>query len=145
MSESTSTPSTGTLPAVNPKRSRISATLGCRCPQCRQGEMFLYGTYNLGKFGVMHKECQVCGQDFQIEPGFYFGASYFSYALNVALIIAFIAVFFVFFAQYSEWYLIGIILAVNVLLIPVNFRLSRSLMLQFGGGIKYRPEKGRRS
>ncbi len=89
----------------------------------------------------MHKECPVCGQDFQIEPGFYFGASYFSYALNVALIIAFVAVFFVFFDQYSEWYLISIIVGVTVVLIPINFRLSRSLMLHFGAGIKYQSSK----
>ena len=102
--------------------------------------MFPHGTYNLGKFGKMHTECQVCGQDFKIEPGFYFGASYFSYGLNVALIIAAVAIFFTFFNEYSEWYLIGIIIAANLLLLPVNFRQSRSMMLHFGAGIKYQPE-----
>ncbi len=88
----------------------------------------------------MNTECEVCGQDFKIEPGFYFGASYFSYGLNVLLIIAFVAVFFVFFNDYSEWYLIGIIVLVNVLLIPLNFRQARSMMLHFGAGVKYKPE-----
>ena len=122
------------------KRSKLAATLSCRCPRCRQGRMFPHGTYNLGKFGKMHTECQVCGQDFKIEPGFYFGASYFSYGLNVALIIAAVAIFFTFFNEYSEWYLIGIIIAANLLLLPVNFRQSRSMMLHFGAGIKYQPE-----
>ena len=99
--------------------------------------MFLHSSYNLGKFGKMHKECPVCGQDFEIEPGFYFGASYFSYALNVALIVTFIVVFFVLFDDYSEWYLIGAIIGTNLLLVPLNFRLSRSLMLNLGAGIKY--------
>ena len=115
----------------------MSAIMTCRCPKCRQGKMFTHSTYNIKKFGSMRTECPVCGQDFKIEPGFYFGASYFSYALNVALIAVFIAVFFVFFSEYSEWYLIGIILGVNLLLIPLNFRQSRSLMLHFGAGIRY--------
>ena len=36
----------------------------------------------------MHKECAACGEDFEREPGFYFGAAYVSYALTVALWVA---------------------------------------------------------
>ena len=33
----------------------------------------------------MNKECPVCGQPTEIEVGFYYGTSYVSYALTVAL------------------------------------------------------------
>ncbi|RYF81634.1 MAG: DUF983 domain-containing protein, partial [Chitinophagaceae bacterium] len=33
----------------------------------------------------MHKECPVCKQPFDIEVGFYYGSSYISYALTIAI------------------------------------------------------------
>jgi uncharacterized protein (DUF983 family) len=39
----------------------------------------------------MPKRCPVCGQDYQIEPGFYLAAMWVSYPIVIALIIGFIA------------------------------------------------------
>ena len=33
----------------------------------------------------MHPTCPVCGQPFNLEVGFYYGSSYVSYALSIAL------------------------------------------------------------
>ena len=35
--------------------------------------------YNLKNFDKMHKRCSHCDEDFEREPGFYFGAMYTSY------------------------------------------------------------------
>lgn len=69
-----------------PKKSLISAVLGCRCPRCREGSLFVNPrTYSWERFGENHRVCPVCGVSLQPEPGFYFGAAYVSWALTVAL------------------------------------------------------------
>src|SRR5881409_1771794 len=63
--------------------------LKCKCPRCRQGDMFQdKNPWRLKNTMKMNKECPVCGQPLDIEVGFYFGSSYVSYALSVALCVA---------------------------------------------------------
>ena len=126
----------GTDTHTTPQPSKFSAILHCKCPKCRQGKLFPHPITSISKFGKMNQECDVCGQDFRIEPGFYFGASYISYAINVVFIIAFVAAYFIWFSEQSPWYLVGIILFVSVLLTPPNYRYSRTLMLHWFGGVR---------
>ena len=59
----------------------------CKCPRCREGNMFSYSNpYNLKNF--MNDNCPVCKQLFDLEPGFYYGTSYVSYAFTIAITIA---------------------------------------------------------
>ncbi len=84
----------------------------------------------------MHRTCPKCGQDFMPEPGFYFGAMYFSYAINVALMVTFgVAVEVLFNPEDVLWTLVSVLL-VPILLAPWNFRISRAIMLYTLGGIK---------
>lgn len=58
----------------------------CKCPRCRKGDMFISkNPWNLKQTMKMNKICPVCGQPLDVEVGFYFGSSYISYALSVAL------------------------------------------------------------
>jgi Protein of unknown function (DUF983) len=108
----------------------------CKCPRCRRGDMFIErNPYILKTTMKMNEHCPVCGQPFDIEVGFYFGSSYVSYALAVALTVAtFIA----------WWVLIGFSLhdnrlfywiAVNAVILiglqPVLMRVARTLWLAF--------------
>lgn len=85
----------------------------------------------------MNKFCPVCQEDFEREPGFYFGAAYVSYALTVALWVAVLVAL----STFSEWgwiefgfythvstFLTTGIIALLVLL-PAIYRLSRILWL----------------
>src|SRR5438445_2130208 len=57
-----------------------------KCSRCRKGDMFqTKRLYNLKQFMKMNTRCPACGQLLEIEPGFYFGTSYVSYMLTVAL------------------------------------------------------------
>lgn len=61
----------------------------CKCPRCRKGDMFqVANPWNLKSTMKMNKECPVCHQPFDIEVGFYYGSSYVSYALSIALSVA---------------------------------------------------------
>lgn len=56
-----------------------------RCPTCGKGKLFQSNPYNLKKILNMNKHCEYCNEDFEIEPGFYFGAMYMSYIITSAL------------------------------------------------------------
>jgi len=72
------------------------------------------------------------------EPGFYFGAMYFSYAINVALMVFFGIAAEVLFHPESVLTLLACVLVPPVLVAPWNFRISRAIMLYVFGGIKPR-------
>lgn len=112
-------------------RSFISSAVSQKCPRCRKGELFYSGTYDLKNFTKMRDECPVCGQQYMLEPSFYDGAMYVSYALQVAL---FVSVFVAIQVLYPDaevgWYIGGII-GLVVLLYPLIFRLARSFWIHF--------------
>jgi hypothetical protein len=60
--------------------------LKCKCPRCRKGDMFEDSNpWHLKNTMKMNKQCPVCKQLLNIEVGFYYGSSYVSYALSIAL------------------------------------------------------------
>ena len=70
------------------------------------------------------------------EPGFYFGAMYFSYAINVALMVTFGVAYEVLFSPDSIWITLASVFIPPLLVAPWNFRISRAIMLYAFGGIK---------
>ncbi|MEL6674417.1 MAG: DUF983 domain-containing protein [Bacteroidota bacterium] len=85
----------------------------------------------------MPPSCEVCGQDFVIEPGFYFGATYVSYGLNVGwLIPSFLLLVPGLGLTYEQY--VGVAVVLAILLIPLIFRLSRSIWIHFF--VKYDPD-----
>ncbi|MBL6448250.1 DUF983 domain-containing protein [Fulvivirga sp. 29W222] len=79
----------------------------------------------------MHDKCPCCEQRYQLEPAFYDGAMYVSYALQVAIFTSVSVALIVLAPQApTSWYVIGIISAV-LLLLPLVLRLSRSIWIHF--------------
>jgi uncharacterized protein (DUF983 family) len=77
------------MPETKAKRGYLTATLGCRCPRCRDGKLFKHPvSINLKKNLEMNPTCPVCGQPTEIEVGFYYGTSYVSYAMAIGLSVA---------------------------------------------------------
>jgi len=77
----------------------------------------------------MHKQCSKCGQSFEPEPGYYFGAMFISYALNAALFIAIWIVMSSVMEDISLLWIVGVIILFSIILLPFIFRLSRSLWI----------------
>lgn len=121
------------------QRSLLGAWLGLKCPRCRKGRLFTYrNPYNIAHVQDMPDHCPVCGQPFSLEPGFYFGATYVSYAINIGLFMGFFVVsFFVLHIPYTIWTSMGLV-AAALLLTPILFRLSRAIWISFF--VKYDPE-----
>jgi hypothetical protein len=127
------------MPDKKPKPSSVWSVLTMRCPRCRKGHMFKdanpYKSLKLSHIFNMYDECPVCKQKFDLEPGFWYGTGYVSYALAVAVSVAtFIA----------WWVLIGISVEDNrlfwwlgfncvflIVIQPWLMRLSRALYIRF--------------
>lgn len=123
-------------------RGYLRSALGCRCPRCREGKLFQHPvTPNLKKNMLMHKNCPVCGQPTEIEVGFYYGTSYVSYALTVAISVATLVAWLVLIGMSTEdnrfvyWLISNAVFL--ILLQPWLMRLSRSLWISWF--VKYDP------
>ena len=118
---------------------RFEAIVKCRCPHCRKGRMFIYRAVEFSKFSKMYDSCKLCEVTFNPEPGFYTGAMYFSYAFNLVIIMG-IGLFTQFIFKFPIWQSVMLIGIGVVILTPFNFRLSRAMMLNLFGGIKFNPK-----
>jgi uncharacterized protein (DUF983 family) len=120
-------------------RSYIGAMLLCKCPKCRQGDMFKYPTTKLLKFNIMNHECPHCGVRLEPEPGFYQGAMYVSYGFTIMMMVVISFILYFFAGHPSEWVYAGVVIAVMLILVPLNYRYSRVVFLYLFGGLKYDP------
>ena len=110
-----------------------------RCPRCRQGQIFVSAATDIKRFGLMHPKCAHCEASFEPEPGFYFGAMFVSYAINVALFVAAWVALYVLIRPQSDWVYISAIALVAILFTPWTYRYSRILWLYWFGGHRYEP------
>ncbi len=121
------------------KRSKLAAMSQMRCPRCREGAMFKHPLLGL-KFNKIHENCPVCGATFTPEPGFYYGAMYFSYAINTLMVLSLFVVVLAVFKPRELWVYLATVITPVLLLFPIVFRFSRVLMLHLFGGYSYQPE-----
>lgn len=117
------------------------AVLQSKCPRCRRGKIFtgsLYG-FDLQR---TNETCSHCHMRFEIEPGFFYGAMYVSYAFVVAeMLNVGLLTYIITGNDKSPWlYIFSILLSILVLT-PVNYRYSKVLLLHFlTPKVKYKPE-----
>ena len=127
-----------------PIESSTLALLALRCPRCHQGKLFLHAATNLIKFTDMPAECPVCGQTFEPEPGFYFGAMYVSFGFAVGTF-AVVGILLNYLAGDPPlWVYITTVAVVTLVSTPLVFRYSRAVMLYLFGGARYNPKWGTR-
>lgn len=109
------------------------------CPVCQQESMYLESNpYKLTRIFKMHERCSNCGVKYKIEPSFFYGAMYVSYAVGVAFAVA---------AFIISHLLLGLGLVASFFAImgtlivfgPVIMRLSRNIWINFF--LHYDPSK----
>ena len=117
--------------------SKSRAVLNGLCPQCRKGKVFRKPFYSLTGFDDMYEHCPHCGLRYEIEPGYFIGAMYVSYAVSggVALVLGF-SLFYL-FGDPDGWVYTVVIVLAMLIISPVNFRISRIVWLHYVAGIKY--------
>jgi len=117
--------------------SKLQAALNGLCPRCRQGKIFKKPFYSLREFDDMYEHCPHCGLRYEVEPGYFIGAMYVSYAISggVALVTGFLLFYLA--GDPEGWVYASVIAPLMVLIAPVNFRISRVIWLHYVAGIRY--------
>lgn len=121
---------------AQPNEPGILQLFRCKCPRCRKGDMFqTKNPYKLKSFMKMNDQCPVCGQDLDIEVGFYYGSSYVSYAFAIALS-AFTFVVWWFTIGFSLndnrlFYWLAVNAVILIALQPPLMRMARTIWLAF--------------
>ncbi len=120
------------------RKNKLAVIVGMKCPRCHQGDLFsapiTQGIYK------MHKECPVCKQSFELEPGFYWGAMYVGYALSGGYMLSTVGLLLLVF----NWTVEGAF-AVSIMgglfIFPFIARLARAVWLNIyvGYNKKYDP------
>lgn len=120
-----------------PRYSFMGAMLRSRCPKCREGRVFHPLLRKPKEMVKMKENCECCGMQYEIEPGFFWGSMFFTYGVNVAVVITGLLLYLLLFPSVAEWIAIGIIGIASLLVAPLNFRLSRMMMLYLFSGVQY--------
>lgn len=121
----------------------FTSTLACLCPRCRKGKLFQNPvSIGLKKNMEMNKNCLVCGQSAEVEPGFYYGTGYVSYALAVAISSTSFVAWYVLIGMSTKddrfFFWLGFNAVLLIILQPWLMRLSRSVWISWF--VKYEPD-----
>ncbi|RYD82777.1 MAG: DUF983 domain-containing protein [Sphingobacteriales bacterium] len=119
--------------------SHKAALLQQKCPRCHTGDVYKYPAYSL-KFTQMYEHCPHCGQKYEIEPGFFYGAMYISYGITVVIgLVVMVGANFL-LKDPEIWIYLTLLTLSLLILSPVNFRYSRLFMLYWFGSVDYDPK-----
>ena len=111
------------------KGSKLYSILTGSCPKCHEESMFKNkNPYILSEALSMHQKCSNCGTKYKIEPSFFYGAMYVSYAVGIAFaVVAFVITFFVFEATINAVFIS--IVGTLIVFMPIIMRLSRNIWI----------------
>jgi len=121
------------------RENKLHSIIVGSCPQCRQQNMYKdKNPYVISKLYKMHEKCSSCGLKYKMEPSFFFGAMYVSYALGVAIAIAVFMITKLLF-DVTLLHTFTIISISLLVLLPIIGRISRNIWIHLF--VKYDPEK----
>ncbi|MBV1923428.1 MAG: DUF983 domain-containing protein [Flavobacteriaceae bacterium] len=107
------------------KGTKLYSILRFKCPRCHEGDFFQGHAYNFSKMGKVKEYCPKCNLKYSIEPSFYYGSYYVTYALGCALFIAIWVLKLLLFPDLSPWGLLMTILISVMVLSPLIYALSK--------------------
>ncbi|MCX2837257.1 DUF983 domain-containing protein [Salinimicrobium sp. MT39] len=111
------------------------------CPVCQEESMYKEDNpYKISKLFAMHDRCSNCGTKYKMEPSFFFGAMYVSYAVGIAFATAAFVISY-FFLSLPLLPTFIIIVATLIIFLPVIVRWSRNIWVNFF--FSYDPKKAK--
>ena len=93
--------------------------------------------YHMGKIFEMDERCSHCGLKYKIEPSFFYGAMYVSYAVGIAFAVAAFVIANLFLGADLITTFIAII-GTLIVFMPVIMRISRNIWINMF--VKYDPK-----
>ena len=85
----------------------------------------------------MHETCSICNLRFEIEPGFFWGAMYVSYAITTGLMLVTLGILWLGFNDPEFWIYVVSIIGVVLITLPWVFRYSRMFMLYLFSPLRF--------
>lgn len=113
------------------KGSKLYSILFMKCPRCHQGRFLENHPYNLSSMNKVKDSCPSCGLKYMMEPSFYYGSMYVSYAVGVAVAMAVYVLIYISGLDLGVGGIFGVIVAALVLLMPYIGAVSKSIWANF--------------
>jgi len=110
------------------KGTKLYSIFNNKCPKCHQGDFFVNKSPYTADFVKMHEKCSHCGEIFNKEVGFYYGAMYVSYGVNIALGVGLFILMVLLFNTGLLTYLFSF-LGLVIILFPWVMRVSRLIYI----------------
>jgi RNA polymerase subunit RPABC4/transcription elongation factor Spt4 len=111
------------------KNTKLYSVLYNKCPYCHEGDFFTNNNpYNLKNFDKQPEHCPVCHSSYMPENGFYYGAMYVSYGLDIALGVALFILSNIIFDWGTTAFLILFVVSI-LLLWTIIFRKARLIWI----------------
>lgn len=111
------------------KGTKLNSILTGSCPKCQNESMYVdTNPYHLSETLKMHERCSHCHLKYMIEPSFFYGSMYVSYAVGVAFATAFFVISFLILGLSLFASFISILVGLIVLL-PFILRVSRNIWI----------------
>ena len=113
------------------KGSKLNSILTGSCPKCQEESMYLDSNpYHLKNVFKMHERCSHCDTRYKIEPSFFYGAMYVSYAVGIAFGVAAFIISYFFIGTSLKTSFISIV-GTLIAFMPIIMRLSRNIWINF--------------
>lgn len=98
-----------------------------KCPRCHKGAFLEANPYRLRNFNKVKERCPKCALKYSIEPSFYTGSTYVSYAVGIAVAVAVYVWALLFGLELGIATLFALIVAALVLAMPWIAAVSKSI------------------
>ena len=119
------------------KGTKSYSILRLKCPRCNEGAFYKGHPYSYSGMGRVKENCSECNLKYNIEPSFFHGSYYVSYALGVALFIAVWVLQLIFFPNVGPGTLLISILVALLVFSPIIYALSKIIWINIF--VKYDP------
>ena len=113
------------------KGTKLYSIVKMKCPRCNKGCFFKGSPYKFSTMGEVKEKCENCHLKYSIEPGFFQGSYYVSYALGVALSVAVLLFKLLFLPSLTYIQTIILIVSVLIVLSPLLYALSKIIYINF--------------
>ena len=120
------------------KGTKLYSIFNNKCPKCHEGNFFIHENPYVNGFIKMNDKCPHCNELFNKEVGFYYGAMYVSYGVNIAIGVALFVIMVLILNTELLTYLISFFILV-IMLFPWVMRISRLIYINIF--VKYLPNK----
>lgn len=111
------------------KGTKLYSILYGACPKCHQESMYINkNPYILRDTLKIHGHCSHCKTKYRIEPSFFYGSMYVSYAVGIAFAVAAFVISYLFLGSSLKVSFIAIV-GTLVAFGPIIMRLSRNIWI----------------